>query len=125
MLVRCLSSVVLPPLPPDEEIIPVVIPCLLKRTPASISNKAKTPNSGLNFPLQINCKIDLTEGCYLALETGTDPTNSAIITESTNLLYAPCLTDNNDEECWLAIEEDGITNFEKQENFDYFLVQCI
>lgn len=124
MLVRCLSSVVLPDITPDEEIIPVVIPCLIKQTPASISNSSKTPNSGLLFPLSINCKIDLSEDCYLALETGTDPTNSPITTESSNFIFAPCLT-KIEEECWLAIEEDGVTNFEKQENFDYFLVQCI
>ena len=124
MLVRCLSSVVLPDVPTENEIIPVVIPCLIKQTPGNITGKAKTPNAGLNFPLYVDCKLKFESDCYLALETGTDPTNSPITTELDTNIFAPCVTETK-EECWLAIEEDGVTNFEKQENFDYFLVQCI
>jgi hypothetical protein len=119
-----------PPTPtPTPTLPPVVVVsdwCPLKLTPINVINQTKIGNNGNNFPLKAFCKIAQQQQCYLAYERGNDPgTDSPITKEDTGLILAPCLDGVTTEFCWLAIEEDGETPFEKEENFDFFSVQCI
>jgi hypothetical protein len=114
------------PTPTPTSTVTVADWCPLKLTPINIANLIKIGNDGQNFPLRTTCKIAQQQDCYLAYELGNDPgTDSPITKEDLGLISAPCLNGAGATFCWLAIEEDGDTPFELEENSDFFLVQCV
>ncbi len=114
------------PTPTPTQVVVVSDWCPLKLTPINVINQIKIGNNGNNFPIKAFCKISQQQECYLAYERGNDPgTDSPITKEDTVLILAPCLDGVITEFCWLAIEEDGETPFEREENPDFFSVQCI
>lgn len=114
------------PTPTPTQSVAISDWCPLKLTPKEIIDSLKIGNDGQNFPLKPSCKIAQQQECYLAYERGNDPgTDSPITKEDTGLISAPCGDGVLTEFCWLAIEEDGETPIEREENDDFFLVQCV
>ena len=112
---------------------PFVFTCNFKVNPTNFTTQIG--NNGFGFPTTINCDSaiqSIAHDCYLALECGNDSSCSApLMQEQSNTLgdgrfAAPCINQIIfDEECYLVIEEDGVTPFEVEENTNYFIVNCI
>ena len=125
MISRCPTPTPTPTLPPTTTVT-ISDWCPIKLTPINIINLIKVGNDGQNFPIKAFCRAAQQQDCYLAYERGNDPgTDSPITKEDTGLISAPCNEGVSTEFCWLAIEEDGETPFEREENQDFFLVQCV
>ena len=123
--------------------------CPIKYIPPAALYISGTGNRGGGFPLVPTCvaiaqpDAPVAEYCYLALEalSGTwsgTPLYIPLIQETQTTLVPDLTTNPSDceqymvsapcvgaEFCYLAIEENGITNFELEETEDYFSVTCL
>ena len=129
MFIRCLPTPIPTPTPtPTATPAPLLDPCILKLTPNEIINQTKSSNTGSQFPVSCQEFLDILSSisgrCYLALELGTDPTSSPIITEEVGLILVSCQTEA-EEFCDLSLEEDGITSIEIEQSTTSIEVNCI
>lgn len=110
--------------------------CPIRNIPQFIKDLPKSGNRGLGFPLTTFCgtaETEISHECYLALELFDDPSNIGhpIIQEVVNpigngWLAAPCVRDPSEYECYIALEEDGVTSIDRQEDPPaFFLTPCL
>ena len=129
MFVRCLPTPTLTPTLPPTIVVPQAEPsCLLKLTPIDIITQPKLSNAGWRFPSNCNSLLDIlaeqTGNCYLALELGTDPDSSPIITEEVGLVLVSCGTESQ-EFCWISLEENNLISIDLEDGSTYLETNCL